>query len=44
MAACCEHDACCAPQPQPDNTAYRRVLWAVLALNTPCSSSKWPPD
>src|SRR3989440_7318233 len=33
MATCCEHDHCAGPQNRPDDTAYRRVLWAVLALN-----------
>lgn len=31
MAGCCEHDACAAPG--PDTAAYRRVLWAVIAIN-----------
>lgn len=30
---CCEHDHCGEPQNRPDDAAYRRVLWAVLALN-----------
>ena len=33
MSGRCEHDDCCAPQGAPDDAAYRRVLWAVLALN-----------
>src|SRR4051812_28045164 len=33
MAICCEHDHCAGPQNRPDHTAYRRVLWVVLALN-----------
>jgi Co/Zn/Cd efflux system component len=28
---CCDH--CHAPDPHRGNTAYRRVLWAVLAIN-----------
>jgi Co/Zn/Cd efflux system component len=28
---CCDH--CQTPDPQRGNTAYRRVLWAVLAIN-----------
>lgn len=30
-ASCCDHDD--APRKRPDDVAYRRVLWAVLALN-----------
>jgi Co/Zn/Cd efflux system component len=33
MSACCEQDHCAAPLPRQDDPAYRRVLWAVLALN-----------
>ena len=33
MNACCEHDHCVGPQNRPEDAAYRRVLWAVLALN-----------
>jgi Co/Zn/Cd efflux system component len=33
MAACCEHDHYAGPQNRPDDTAHRRVLWAVLVLN-----------
>jgi Co/Zn/Cd efflux system component len=33
MAACCEQDPCAGSQNRPDDTAYRRVLWVVLALN-----------
>lgn len=33
MGTCCEHDHCAAPQHRQDDTAYRRVLLAVLALN-----------
>src|SRR3954471_1018305 len=32
MAACCEHDHCASSDRQQD-PVYRRVLWAVLALN-----------
>jgi Co/Zn/Cd efflux system component len=32
-ASCCSHDHCCAPDPQRGNEGYRRVLWAVLAIN-----------
>ena len=32
MAACCEHDNCASSDRQQD-PVYRRVLWAVLALN-----------
>src|SRR4029078_1586663 len=28
------HDSYCAPDPQRGNEGYRRVLWAVLAVNT----------
>jgi Co/Zn/Cd efflux system component len=33
MATCCEHDHCGGPRNRGDDTAHRRVLWAVLALN-----------
>src|SRR3954451_10483958 len=32
-ASCCEHDHGQAPDPQRGNKAYRRVLWAALAIN-----------
>jgi Co/Zn/Cd efflux system component len=32
-ASCCDHDSGAGPQNRPDDAAYRRVLWAVLALN-----------
>jgi Co/Zn/Cd efflux system component len=32
-ASCCHHDSCHVPDPQRGNEAYRRVLWAVLAIN-----------
>ena len=32
-ASCCSHDHCHAPDPQRGNDSYRRVLWAVLAIN-----------
>jgi Co/Zn/Cd efflux system component len=32
-ASCCEHDSRADLQKRPDDAAYRRVLWAVLALN-----------
>src|SRR4051812_22280244 len=32
-ASCCSHDHCQAPDPQRGNESYRRVLWAVLAIN-----------
>ncbi len=31
-ASCCEHDGRGGSQNRPDDAAYRRVLWAVLAL------------
>src|SRR5437660_5549278 len=33
MSACCEHNHCVDPENRPHDGAYRRVLWAVLALN-----------
>ena len=33
VAACCEHDHYAGSRNRPDDTAYRRVLWVVLALN-----------
>jgi Co/Zn/Cd efflux system component len=33
-ASCCHNHSCHAPDPQRGNEAYRRVLWAVLAINT----------
>lgn len=33
METCCEHDHCSAPHIGRDDPAYRRVLWAALALN-----------
>ena len=32
-ASCCSHDHSHAPDPQRGNDSYRRVLWAVLAIN-----------
>ncbi len=32
-ASCCEHDHRGGPQNRPNDAAYRRALWAVLALN-----------
>jgi Co/Zn/Cd efflux system component len=32
-ASCCSHDHCQAPDRQRGNESYRRVLWAVLAIN-----------
>jgi len=32
-ASCCEHNNLAEPRKRPDGAAYRRVLWAVLALN-----------
>jgi Co/Zn/Cd efflux system component len=33
MAACCGEDHCAEPRNRPDEPGYRRVLWAVLAIN-----------
>ena len=33
MADCCEHDHCASSLGQQNTAAYRRVLWAVLAIN-----------
>ena len=32
-ALLCSHDHCHASDPQRGNNSYRRVLWAVLAIN-----------
>ena len=32
-ASCCSHDHCHAADPHRGNESYRRVLWAVLAIN-----------
>src|SRR3954449_5957417 len=32
-ASCCSHDNCHALDPHQGNESYRRVLWAVLAIN-----------
>jgi len=32
-ASCCSHDHCHAPDSQRGNEGYRRVVWAVLAIN-----------
>jgi Co/Zn/Cd efflux system component len=33
-ASCCSHDNCHALDPHQGNESYRRVLWAVLAINS----------
>ena len=33
MTACCDHDHCHDAGPNSQDSAYRRVLWAVLAIN-----------
>jgi len=33
MDSCCRRDDCCAPARQAAAPRYRRVLWAVLAIN-----------
>jgi Co/Zn/Cd efflux system component len=33
MSACCQNDDCATPPHRQDDAPYRRVLWAVLALN-----------
>jgi Co/Zn/Cd efflux system component len=33
-ASCCSDDHCHAPDPHRGNEGYRRVLWAVLAINS----------
>src|SRR5207244_1068024 len=33
MGTRCEQDDCCEPGNRPDDSVYRRVLWAVLAIN-----------
>ena len=35
---CCDH--CHVPDPHRGNTGYRRVLWAVLAINAAMFWSK----
>jgi hypothetical protein len=45
MSACCNH---CNEGSPNQNVAYRRVLWAVLAINTAMflveSEPVWLPD